>query len=99
MFFIEKTKEFDKWLRKLNDLKAKAKILFRIQKLEKDEHFGDCESVSHGIRELKINFAKGYRVYFVEKDGKIIVLLSGGDKSTQEKDIKKSKEIWKKLNE
>ena len=65
MFFIEKTKEFDKWLRKLNDLKAKAKILFRIQKLEKDEHFGDCESVGHGIRELKINFAKGYRVYFV----------------------------------
>jgi putative addiction module killer protein len=99
MFFIEKTKEFDKWLRKLNDLKAKAKILFRIQKLEKDEHFGDCRSVADGIRELKINFAKGYRVYFVEKDGKIIVLLSGGDKSTQEKDIKKSKEIWKKLNE
>jgi putative addiction module killer protein len=97
MFFIEKTKEFDKWLRKLNDLKAKAKILFRIQKLEKDEHFGDCKPVGDGIRELKINFAKGYRVYFVEKDGKIIVLLSGGDKSTQEKDIKKSKEIWKKL--
>ena len=67
MFFIQKTKEFDKWLRKLNDLKAKAKILFRIQKLE--------------------------------KDGKIIVLLSVGDKSTQERDIKKSKEIWKKLNE
>jgi putative component of toxin-antitoxin plasmid stabilization module len=67
MFFIEKTKEFDKWLRKLNDLKAKAKILFRIQKLE--------------------------------KDGKIIVLLSRGDKSTQERDLKKSKEIWKKLNE
>ncbi len=99
MFFIEKTKEFDKWLRKLNDLKAKAKILFRIQKLEKDEHFGDYKPVGDGIRELRINFAKGYRVYFVEKDGKIIVLLSGGDKSTQEKDIKKSKEIWKKLNE
>ena len=41
MFFIEKTKEFDKWLKKLNDIKAKSKILFRIQKLEKDEHFGD----------------------------------------------------------
>ena len=69
MFFIEKTKEFDKWLRKLNDLKAKAKILFRIQKLEKDEYFGDCKPVGDGIRELKINVAKGYRVYFVEKDG------------------------------
>lgn len=98
MFFIEKTQEFDKWLKKLNDLKAKAKILFRIQKLEKDEHFGDCKPVGEGISELRINFAKGYRVYFKEKDGKIIILLIGGDKSTQEKDIKKAKEIWKKLN-
>lgn len=95
MYFIEKTPEFDKWLKKLKDLKAKAKILFRVQKLEEDEHFGDCEPVGDGIRELKVNFAKGYRVYFKEKDGKIIVLLIGGDKSTQQKDIKKAKEIWK----
>ncbi len=98
MYFIEKTPEFDKWLRILKDLKAKAKILFRIQKLEEDEHFGNCEPVGDGIRELKVNFAKGYRVYFKEKDGKIIVLLIGGDKSTQQTDIKKAKEIWKKLN-
>lgn len=98
MFFIEKTPEFDKWLKKLKDLKAKAKILFRIQKLEEDEHFGDCEPIGDGIRELKVNFAKGYRVYFKEKDGKIIVLLIGGDKSAQQRDIKKAKEIWKKLN-
>ena len=98
MFFIEKTKEFDKWLKKLNDTKAKSKILFRIQKLEKDEHFGDCKPVGDGISELRINFAKGYRVYFKEKDGKIIILLIGGDKSSQIKDIEKAKEIWKKLN-
>jgi putative addiction module killer protein len=97
MFFIEKTTEFDKWLNKLRDLKAKAKILFRIQKLEKDEHFGNCEPVGDGIRELKINFAKGYRVYFKEKDGKIIVLLLGGDKSTQQEDIKKAKELAKQI--
>lgn len=97
MYFIEKTTEFDKWLKKLKDLRAKAKILFRIQKLEQDEHLGDCESVGDGIRELKINYAKGYRVYFKEKDGKIIVLLIGGDKSTQQKDIEKAKEIWDKL--
>jgi len=47
---------------------------------------------------LKINYAKGYRVYFKEKDGKIIVLLIGGEKSSQQKDIKKAKEIWEKLN-
>lgn len=83
MFLIEKTKEFDKWLRRLSDLKAKTKILFRVQKLENDEHFGDCKPVGEGIREMRINFAKGYRVYFREKEGKIIILLVGGDKSTQ----------------
>jgi putative addiction module killer protein len=97
MYFIEKTTEFDKWLKKMNDLRTKAKILFRLQKLEKDEHFGDCEPVGDGIRELKINYAKGYRVYFKEIEGKIIILLIGGDKSTQQKDIEKAKEIWKKL--
>jgi len=79
-------------------LKAKAKILFRIQKLENDEHFGDCKSVGDGIKELRINFAKGYRIYFKEKNEKIVILLVGGDKSSQDKDIKKAKEIWKKLN-
>ena len=98
MFLIEKTIEFDKWLRKLKDFKAKAKILFRIQKLENDEHFGDWKPVGNGISELRINFAKGYRVYFKEKDGKIIVLLIGGDKSSQQKDIEKAKEIWINLN-
>lgn len=98
MFCIEKTIEFDKWLRKLKDIRAKAKILFRIQKLENDEYFGDCEPVGNGIRELKINYAKGYRVYFKEKDNKIIILLIGGDKSTQQKDIEKAKIIWANLN-
>ncbi|MCX6157211.1 MAG: type II toxin-antitoxin system RelE/ParE family toxin [Ignavibacteriae bacterium] len=97
MYFIEKTEDFDKWFKKLNDLRAKAKILVRLQKLEKEDHFGNCEPVGEGIRELKINYAKGYRVYFKEINGKIIILLIGGDKSTQQKDIKKAKEIWKEL--
>ncbi len=97
MYFIEKTTEFDKWLRKLKDLRAKAKILFRIQKLENDEHFGDCKPVGEGIHELRINYAKGYRIYFKEKDGKIIILLVAGEKSTQQKDIEKAKEIWNRI--
>ena len=97
MYIIEKTVEFDKWLRKLKDLRAKAKILFRIQKIENDEHFCDCEPVGNGIRELKIDYAKGYMVYFKESDGKIIILLFGGDKATQQKDIEKAKEILKRL--
>lgn len=97
MYFIEKTIEFDKWLRKLRDLRAKAKILFRIQKLENDEHFGDWKPVGDGINELRINYAKGYRIYLKEKDGKIIILLVGGEKSTQQKDIEKAKEIWLRI--
>ena len=97
MYFIEKTTEFDKWFRKLNDLQAKAKILFRLQKLENEEYFGDCKPIKNGISELKINFAKGYRIYFKETDGKIIILLIGGDKSSQQKDIEKAIDIWDKL--
>lgn len=97
MYFIEKTNEFDKWFKKLKDLRAKAKILFRIQKLQDEEHFGEGKPIGDGINELKINYAKGYRIYFKETDGKIIILLIGGDKSTQEQDIKKAKDIWKKI--
>ena len=97
MYFIEKTPEFDKWLKKLRDIRAKAKILFRLQKLEHDEHFGNCEPVGNGIRELKINYAKGYRIYFKEVDEKVIILLIGGDKSTQQRDIEKAKDIWRNL--
>ena len=97
MYKIEKTDDFDKWLRKLKDLSAKAKILFRIQKIENDEHFGDFEPVGNGIQELKIDYAKGYRVYFNESDGKIIFLLIGGDKSTQQRDIEKAQEVLKRI--
>ena len=93
MYLIEKTDEFDKCFRKLNDIRAKAKILVRIQKIENNEHYGECEPVGEGIREIKIEYAKGYRVYFKEYDGKSIILLAGGDKSTQQKDIEKAKEI------
>ncbi len=97
MIITEKTSEFDKWIRKLKDLRAKSKILFRIQKLESDEHYGDCKPVGDGIREMRINYAKGYRIYFKEKGNKIIILLIGGEKSSQQKDIEKAKKIWNKI--
>ena len=63
MYVIEKTDEFDKWLKKLKDLRARAKILFRIQRIEQDGNLGDCQLVGEGISELRIHYAKGYRVY------------------------------------
>jgi putative addiction module killer protein len=94
MYSIEKTEVFDQWLRKLKDQRAKAKILFRIQRIEEQGNFGDCEPVGQGISELRIHFANGYRVYLKEYKGTIVLLLNGGTKSSQQKDIAKAKELW-----
>jgi len=67
MYSIEKTEVFDKWLKKLKDQRAKAKILFRIQRIQEQGNFGDCEPVGQGISELRIHYAKGYRVYLNPK--------------------------------
>lgn len=84
-------------VKKTDWLESKSKNFVPTSKLEKDDYFGDCEPVGDGIRELKINYTKGYRVYFKELDEKIIILLIGGDKSTQQKDIEKAKDIWKSI--
>ena len=97
MIVIKKTDEFDKWIRKLRDARAKSKILFRLQKLETNGHFGDCKPVGDGVSEMRINYAKGYRVYIKETENEIVILLIGGDKSTQSKDIKKAKEIRNRI--
>jgi putative addiction module killer protein len=93
VYLIEKTIEFDNWLKKLRDKTARAKILFRLQRVESD-NFGDIKSVSHGLSEIRITHGKGYRIYYKIVDKQLILLLIGGDKSTQEKDILKAKKIW-----
>lgn len=98
MFFLEKTSEFDKWLKKLNDRKAKAKILLRLQRVEAG-NLGDVSSVGEGIEEFRIHYGPGYRIYFRRQGEKIILLLMGGDKSSQESDIKKAKTLWNQYKE
>lgn len=93
MYLIEKTIEFDKWLKKLRDKTARAKILFRLQRVESG-NLGDVNPVSHGITEMRIPHGKGYRIYYKIIEKQVILLLIGGDKSTQEKDIEKAKKIW-----
>ena len=94
MYFIEKTNEFENWFRKLKDRRAKAKILFRIQRIEEHGNFGDCEPVGKGISELRIHYGKGYRVYLKEHNVKKVLLLKGGDKSTKQRDITRAKQLW-----
>ena len=89
---IRKTDVFDKWLRKLRDRRAVLSIFNRIDRV-KLSNFGDVKPVGEGVSEMRIFVGKGYRIYFVTREQKIIVLLCGGDKSTQEKDIQKAKEL------
>jgi putative addiction module killer protein len=86
------------WLEKL-DNKTRARINLRIVRLEYGA-YGDCKSLGNKLYELRFFFAKGYRIYFIEQDSQIIVLLCAGDKDTQKKDIKLAKILLEKyINE
>ena len=98
MIEIRKTEIFADWLNDLRDRRAKARIQARIDRLERG-HFGDVTSVGEGVSELRIFYGPGYRVYFVQRGTVVVILLSGGDKSTQDSDIVKAKELAKKLED
>jgi len=88
---------FEEWLHSL-DNPVKRKISQRLVRLEEDDYYGDFKVIDNEIKELRFKFGSGYRVYFHESNNIIILLLCGGDKSTQSKDIQKAKEylqIWK----
>ena len=84
---------FRDWLRSLKDVKARARIRARIIRIRLG-NFGDCKSVGNGVSELRIDYGPGYRVYFCRVGQKIVLLLCGGSKRNQEKDIKLAKEYW-----
>ncbi|NOX67077.1 MAG: type II toxin-antitoxin system RelE/ParE family toxin [Chlorobi bacterium] len=98
MYFVEKTEQFDKWFRKLKDLRVKARILARIRKIELG-NLGDHKSLRGGLFEIRFTFGPGYRIYFIKKKSQIILLLVGGDKSSQTKDIEKARVIIKRIEE
>lgn len=87
MYSILTTEQFDKWFTSLRDRKAKTLVQVRIDRME-DGNFGDCQPVGNGVSELRIHHGAGYRIYFKRSGLEIIVLLVGGDKSSQQKDIK-----------
>lgn len=98
MYIIQKTNVFDKWLSKLKDKSARSRILIRLKRIE-NGNFGDVKDVGDKIEELRFFQGPGYRVYFTRRGNQIILLLNGGDKSTQSKDILKAKEFLKDIGD
>lgn len=96
MLEVYTTDEFDSWFIKLRDRKAKARIQARIDRLELG-NFGDVEAVGDGVSELRIFYGPGYRVYFTKQSSVIVVLLIGGDKSSQSNDVKRAKQLAREL--
>lgn len=97
MIELIKTDVFDRWLRRLRDTRARAKITARIRRLSLGNP-GDVKPVGEGISELRIPYGPGYRVYYITRGPVIVVLLCGGDKATQARDIDQAKAIaaqWK----
>lgn len=92
MLSIRTTVEFDKWFARLRDRKAKTRVQVRIDRLETG-HFGDVKPIGEGVSELRISYGPGYRVYLVQKGQVLVVLLCGGDKSSQSRDIQQAKQL------
>lgn len=97
MYQVKKTEPFKKWYKKLKDDTAKARIAMRVMQVEHGK-LGDTKSVGDGIFEMRIDYGPGYRLYYMNVNGEVIFLLIGGDKSTQQRDIEKAKELKKELN-
>ena len=87
MLIFKQSATFRKWHGKLNDAKAKALIAMRLQRLASG-HAGDVATVGDGVCEMRIHYGPGYRVYFQQRGDILILLLCGGDKSTQDRDIR-----------
>ena len=97
MVEIIKSATFDRWLKKLRDPQAKARIEMRVRRLGLG-NAGDVQPIGKGLSEMRVDYGPGYRVYYMRQNSVVIVLLCGGDKRSQKKDIAKAKELaaeWK----
>lgn len=96
MGVIYTTEQFDAWFDGLRDERGKAAIRVRMRRAE-EGNFGDCEPVGEGVSEMRIHYGPGYRVYFKRAGIEIVILLAGGDKSTQAKDIRKALKLAREM--
>ena len=93
MLDVVQTDESAKWLKRLKDTAARARILLRIQRLVVTGNFGDTKPVGDGVFEMRIDYGPGYRLYYALRGSEVVLLLVGGDKSSQQKDVVKAKKL------
>ena len=93
MITVLQTTEFAKWLKRLKDAEARARILVRIRRLSLTENFGDVKPVGDCVYEMRVEHGPGYRLYYARRDNALVLLLIGGDKSSQQRDIAKAKKL------
>ncbi|MEQ1654765.1 MAG: type II toxin-antitoxin system RelE/ParE family toxin [Nitrospira sp.] len=98
MFEIRTTRVFARWLDGLRDVRARARVLVRIERLA-DGNPGDVKPVGEGVSEMRIDYGPGYRLYFIQRGEEVIVLLAGGDKRTQAADIQRALRLVRNLEE
>ncbi|MBA5607726.1 type II toxin-antitoxin system RelE/ParE family toxin [Duganella sp. FT3S] len=96
MFLVHQTQEFQDWLDGLKDIKAQLRIVARLR-LAEAGNLGDWRAVGGEISEMRVAFGPGYRLYFTKRQNILIVMLAGGDKSTQARDIKRAQKILRQL--
>jgi putative addiction module killer protein len=96
MVHVLQTDVFSKWLSRLRDARAKARIVARVDAVRRG-HFGDVKQLGGGVAEMRIDVGAGYRVYFVRRQSAVIILLCGGDKATQDKDIARAHKMATEL--
>ena len=95
---VRQTQQFRTWLRRLKDNNAVARIVARIRRMEQG-NFGDTRSVGAGVMELRVDYGPGYRIYDVNRGAEIVILLCGGDKRTQQQDIRRAHDLVRDLEE
>ena len=93
---MKKTDVFAQWLDELRDIRARARVQARIQRLAAGNP-GDVKPVGEGVSEMRIDYGPGYRVYFTRRGNEVVILLAGGDKSTQDNDIKTAQGLARNL--
>ncbi len=96
VYQLQSTELFDEWLRNLPDRKGRARILVRLESAQLG-NLGDVKTVGGGVREMRVHVGPGYRIYFAQRGRMLVLLLCGGDKSTQTRDIARANKILREL--